>query len=324
MGCARPDQHARSSRGTVRLLLATSLLLLGALSIASSADAYKFGPYRLAKTHLTYFTRDAALKWPVSQAARAWNGSGAHVHFARTTSQAKANVVIGFGSGPSLPRPAVSLIHYTNQGMEILPTAVVVTDAKRDKYNLAEVVAHEFGHVLGLAHTRGCALMNPSFACESAPAGHWFCRILQPDDVRGVIRRYGGTVHLRTPATCPRDDAPPPPPPPLAAPTMLSATPDSTDPYTVVVGWANANSPRLGTVAVDYKLGGCPVATGEQGQATLEVNATGAGAAQSLSLALQGSPPGRYCIVVSSIDRDGTVGPPSAPVFVDLPPPISG
>lgn len=105
---------------------------------------------------------------------------------------------------------------------------------------------------------------------------------------------------------------------------MLSATPDSTDPYTVVLGWVNANSSGLGTVAVDYKLGGCPVATGKPGQGTLEVNATGAGAAQSLTLGLQGSPPGHYCIVVSSIDRGGTVGPLSAPVFIDLPPPASG
>jgi hypothetical protein len=66
---------------------------------------------------------------------------------------------------------------------------------------MALIVAHELGHVLGLDHESGtCATMNPSVAndhttrCPAPPAGTWTCRLLQPDDVRGAVSLYGGTV----------------------------------------------------------------------------------------------------------------------------------
>src|SRR2546430_4980723 len=71
-----------------------------------------------------------------------------------------------------------------------------------DRYEMALIVAHELGHVLGLDHETGvCATMNPSVAddhttlCPAPPAGTWTCRLLQADDVRGgAVKLYGGTV----------------------------------------------------------------------------------------------------------------------------------
>ncbi len=299
-------------------LLVAGALLLGLLS-APGASAYHYGPYRLAKgaTRLTYFNLEKSYAWSVAQAAAVWNMSGARVKFVKTSSRRRADVVIGPGTAKSLPRPAVSLIHYSNAGIEILPTKVVITDQTRDKYNMAAIVAHEFGHVLGLAHTKGCALMNPSFLCEGAPSGRWYCRILWSDDVQGVINRYGGSMHLRKQATCPRDDVVPPAPV-LSAPTQVTLTEDP-GPNSVVLRWTNIGAKGLSTVSIAYKLGACPVHSAAPGQESDEGDAGPAGTLQSRQIGLGGDPAGRYCFVLFSKNADGVEGAASAPVYYENP-----
>ena len=81
-----------------------------------------------------------------------------------------------------------------------------------DRYEMALIVAHELGHVLGLDHEDGvCATMNRAVGndatshCPIPPAGMWTCRLLQPDDVRGAVSLYGGTVRpWRGSSFCPR------------------------------------------------------------------------------------------------------------------------
>ena len=306
------------ARGRVALLALVLLLLA-----APPASAYKLAGYRLPTTRLTYFNRDSSIEWSVGQAAQVWNTSGAHVRFVRVNSQRAADVVIGIGTAASLPRPAVSLIRYTHRGIETLPTAVVVTDPTRDRYNMAAVVAHEFGHVLGLAHNHGCSLMNPSFVCETAPAGQWFCRILQPDDVAGAIRLYGGSAHLRTPPTCPRAEVPAVAPSLPGAPSQVSLVPDPTDPSTVHLNWT-AVGETASAFSIDYNLGPCPTAPGQPGQTTLAVPGGPPNVAQSAQISLQGAPPGRYCFVIFARDAAGTPGPRSVPVFYVLPLNVSG
>jgi hypothetical protein len=58
-------------------------------------------------------------------------------------------------------------------------------------------VAHELGHVPGLNHEwHHCATMNASAGefCERPPFYRQLCRVLEPDDVKGAVARYGGVV----------------------------------------------------------------------------------------------------------------------------------
>jgi hypothetical protein len=56
--------------------------------------------------------------------------------------------------------------------------------------------AHELGHVLGLNHeNRRCALMNAVYVarCHPQPLDwEWYCSPARDDDLRGLIRLYGG------------------------------------------------------------------------------------------------------------------------------------
>jgi hypothetical protein len=77
-------------------------------------------------------------------------------------------------------------------------------------HGCALVAVHELGHVLGLAHEeRRCATMNSSSVnlsprrCTPNRDWEWRCRLLERDDVRGAVRRYGGKVRRpRTPPMC--------------------------------------------------------------------------------------------------------------------------
>src|SRR4051794_12525281 len=64
------------------------------------------------------------------------------------------------------------------------------------------ITAHELGHAVGLAHEeRRCALMAPSDRIgRRRCGGHWLsrCRLLQVDDIRGLVRLYGGDVRPRS------------------------------------------------------------------------------------------------------------------------------
>ena len=83
------------------------------------------------------------------------------------------------------------------------------------RFDAAGVLAHELGHVLGLGHEdRRCATMNSTlwWRCPNSPQlGQYRCRLVNTDDVRGAVRRYGGRVKPQGPLYCWK--YPPPPAP---------------------------------------------------------------------------------------------------------------
>jgi PKD repeat protein len=98
---------------------------------------------------------------------------------------------------------------------------------------LAEIVAHEFGHTLGLGHSAdGTALMYPTVTGRGAS--------LRTDDQTAARWLY------------PNGSAPPPPPATIpAAPSGLTATPSGTN---VVLGW-NDNATNESGETVYYAIG---------------------------------------------------------------------
>lgn len=297
------------------LLAAT---LCGAL--AASADAYVRGPFSWPNGRVTYYNGVKAQDAAVRRAVRAWNASGARIKLSRV-SRARARVQIRYLR--------------TNVCMGLAQTRARGRSARRatiylprpsagcaDEFVNTIIVAHEFGHVLGLGHEgRVCALMNPEGhrtggrLCQESDGAQpwlWRCRVLEPDDVRGMIGIYGGRYRadsFAAPPLCPLYADPPPP-------TELQAIAGAAS--TIDVSFrrpADAQIPAFllaerhadPSYEVALQPGACqPAASGTRRAWTVAP-----GGVQTLRL--QASP-GRYCVLARVLDQ---MGRPSAPATVE-------
>jgi len=179
--------------------------LIGFVLGTAHADAYRLegGKWRLPA--IPYYVTTPAYSWSVDSAAYAWNTSGVHTAFVKTD-RAHAKVLIGIRWYRQAGDARIQRI-----GNSIV-SAQIGIQSGRDRYEMALIVAHEFGHVLGLDHEYGvCATMNPTVGndhttlCPAPTAGTWTCRLLQSDDVRGAVALYGGTIKpWRGPSFCNR------------------------------------------------------------------------------------------------------------------------
>ncbi|MEJ7785208.1 MAG: PKD domain-containing protein [Solirubrobacteraceae bacterium] len=184
------------------------LVLLAGLGVlltaAPVASAFRVEGQKWPGGAITYF--DASKEGPAVKAAiKAWNSSGARVRF-RAVGRSRARVLIvnsKFGGCSGFAQLGYS--PHVRQARVDLGRCKVGTIGPG-------IAAHELGHILGLGHEdRRCATMNSTLwtGCKAPPNFKYRCQTLIPDDVRGAVRLYGGTVKKRTKNPfCPRYSGP--------------------------------------------------------------------------------------------------------------------
>jgi hypothetical protein len=172
---------------------------------------------------------------------------------------------------------------------------------------MTRTVVHELGHVLGLKHVRNrCAVMSADGMGRCAQPEAWQvrCRMLEADDVRGAVARYGGRMKPLAPAFC---DLAAPPLPPVA----LAATFDA-DAREIAITWTNAQGSSVRSAATVVDRDAC---ASEPPPFRYEANPDTPG---SDRFAVDDAG-GRYCVSVWSADEFGRLSA-AATAWIDVPP----
>ena len=178
------------------------------------------------------------------------------------------------------------------------------------KQQMAEVVAHELGHSLGLRHHHSrCAIMSYERLDRCTKAEPWQvrCRLLEQDDVAGAIRRYGGRARPLAQEFCGLYTPP-------AAPTGLAATFDP-EQREITATWVD---PDAASVTALVNKGEC--ATSDGPFAIQPMLAT-PGAPNGL-VEYVGDDSGPHCVTVWASDAQARPGP-VASIWIDVPPPVT-
>lgn len=293
-----------------RICIVIALATMLALPSEAAAWTTNGPPYPSGTVRYWVAPMPAHAKASVAQAVRGWNSAGARVRLvASTRALAKIRVQTPRSSG------CRGFATYTAAGTR-RGVSSVTWSLCPDRTRNAVIMAHEMGHALGLGHEdRRCSIMTTLSESGGAPVRcvngsirpwQYYCRMLELDDARGLVARYGGTVRLPTgPRLCSRGPAPAA----LENVTLGDLQPGFLGFSTVTASWTNPAGSSARSVAVLWLVGGgCPTSFEDPNRNEVDQLDAVVGAA-STTFERAGTSP--LCIFAQAYDRFGQPGPAS-------------
>ncbi len=140
----------------------------------------------------------------VQTAVDEWNARKMGVTLRKTNNRARADFTI-------MVDPHTSLGGFATVGYFRGYNWVKLNMPGRAWPDIAWVASHELGHIFGLGHSTGCAVMSYAAytACKWPDREPWNyrCRLQEPDDLKGIYRLYHHSYNVRPDLFCLRNPA---------------------------------------------------------------------------------------------------------------------